>query len=308
MKYIQKYQRVNEKISWNKFLLSLLVGYIGFSQGYKYYKDYKYNKEIHYLYNVINSNTNYPIGKEKEIIEDTREKVINQVKQSKLFAKFGKSYIIDSLKTATIKIADTNIDIIGEDIAASYIYLEPFTKGIKTLSKFKDIQSNKSNIILINRNFLDNNDLAELLTHEIYHYVDRLYDSTEISTKLDLSQFKDSRLKDKEFLKRKIAILKFNLPYDKLEDNETKELLSKYADGYTKKDLEYLIKPEEIFARLNALKSSMIKAGVINNFNDKLTKLNVIEFALENKLNMQDFELLMIIDLDRISELDELIS
>lgn len=309
MKYIKKYQRLDEKISWNKFLLSLLIGYIGYGNVSKYYNEYKHNKEVHYLYNVVNSNTNYPTGKEKEIIEVTREKVIDQIKQSKLFVKFGKSYIVDSIKTATIKIVDTNIDIIGEDVAAAYIYLEPFTKGLQSFDKFKDIQSTKSNIILINRSSLEYNDLASMLTHEIYHYVDRLYDSTYMSKKLDLSKFKDNKLNDKEHLMKKLALLKFHIPYNKIDNDELKDVLSKFVDLYNKEDFEYLTKSEEIFARLNTLKGNMIESGIINSYNDKLTKLNVIEFALKKKtLTMEDFDILLILDLDKISELDELIS
>ena len=42
MKYIKNYNNMNEKISWNKFLLSLLIGYIGYSNVNKYYKEYGY--------------------------------------------------------------------------------------------------------------------------------------------------------------------------------------------------------------------------------------------------------------------------
>lgn len=308
MKYIKKYQRLDEKINWNKFLLSLLIGYIGYSNVSKYYKDYKYNKEIHYLYDVINSTSNYPTGEEKKIIEDTREKIIDQVKQSKLFNKFGKPSIIDSIKTATIKIADINIDLIGDEVAASYIYLEPFTKKIQALDKFKDIKSTKSNVILVNRKFLESNELAGMLTHEIYHYIDRLYDSAYISKKLDLSRFKDDKLNDKEYLKRKLAVLKFGLPYDKIKDTELKNSFTDLVNLYNQEDFDYLTKSEEVFARLKSLKMSMVDAGILDNYNDKLTKSNIIEFALDSKLNLQDFDLLMIIDLDRISELDDLIN
>lgn len=308
MKHIKKYHKMNEKINWNKFLLSLLIGYIGYTNVNKIYKDYKQNKEVHYLYNIINSNTNYPTGKEKEIIENTREKVIDQIKQSDLFNKFGKSYIVDSIKNATIKIADIDIDLISKDVAAAYIYLEPFTKQLQSYDKFKDIKTTKSNVILINKGYLDNADLSDMLTHEIYHYVDKLYDSTYISTKLDLSKFVDERIKSNKYLKNKFAILNTGIPYDELKDDKLKDLIGEYFDTYDKEDIEYLTKPEEIYARWKTLKSKLIDSEIIEDYKSIVTTKDIINFSLKHKLGKEDLDLLLMIDLNKVEELDKLIS
>ena len=308
MKYIKNYNNMNEKISWNKFLLSLLIGYIGYSNINKIYKDYKQNKEIHYLYNIINSTTNYPTGEEKEIIENTRNEVIDQIKQSDLFNKFGKPYIIDSIKTATIKIADIDIDIISSDVAAAYIYLEPFTKQLQSHDNFKDIKTTKSNVILINKNFLDSNDLSDMLTHEIYHYVDKLYDSIYVSTKLDLSQFIDKKIQNKNYLKNKFSIINTGIPYDELKDDKLKDLIIQYFDTYDKGDIEYLTKPEEIYARWKTLKSKLIDSKIIQDYKNIITTKDIIKFSLDHKLGKEDLDLLLMIDLNKVEELDKLIN
>lgn len=79
MKYIKNYNNhynmITEKITWREILFFASLFYIG-THSYSYYQNYQNDREIKKLYYEVNSTTNYPQGKEKELIEKIKHDVI----------------------------------------------------------------------------------------------------------------------------------------------------------------------------------------------------------------------------------------
>jgi len=100
MKYLDNfnnYEKIDEKIKFKDIALSLMLLWSG--HAVDDIKLYKASKEI---YTEIKSSASDPKGKDKEMVEDIRKKVIEEIKISQLFKDSHKEYIIDSIQTATI--------------------------------------------------------------------------------------------------------------------------------------------------------------------------------------------------------------
>jgi len=80
--------KINEKINWYNFLLAFGISYATVSN----YQDYSVLKR---LYNVINSPSSIPSNKDSVIINNIKIDVLNNIRNSNLFNKFGKQFVID---------------------------------------------------------------------------------------------------------------------------------------------------------------------------------------------------------------------
>lgn len=306
LKTFEQYYMVNEKITLKNILFYLSLFYIG-HYGIDYYKGYS---GIKHFYNEVNSQINIPVGEDKIKIEEIRDNTISQIENSDLFNEYNKKMIIDSLKTIDIHfITVRKNDIIKESIAAMFIQMDSLTENLHKdyLFKYIDLESNYNNIILINSNYKDDKDLPEMLTHEIYHYVDALLD--KLSQKIDFTEFIDNNITkedNKRYLIDKTSRI-FSLNKSKINKNKDLQNIIIALTSSITKDINYLSKNEEIFARWKTFKSKLQKYGYIQHISDKINTNIIYEYMDSEYKNELDLELLLILDLNKIEKLDNLI-
>lgn len=294
-----------EKI-WKNVLIYLTL-LIFVNHIINFYEEYRVYREVKDFYEKISSIENNPIGFDKEKIEKIKIETIQNIKESEQFNKLGKDFILDSLQSAKIKILEPKGYLfLKKTTAAFFIQLGDFEESIKNDFLLKRIEpSPYKNLIIINKKYLEDDDLPEILTHEIYHYVDALFgDDKYLSDKLNLSEFIDKNIIDnKSYLKKKASII-FNIV--NTENEELKNLSNKLSLS-TIKNVEYLSNNREIFARWKTFKTKLIQKGYIENINSDVTLNIVLEYCEKSRTNIEDFNLLLVIDLDKIEELDSLL-
>ena len=163
-------------------------------------------------------------------------------------------------------------------------------------------RSSKKNMILINIKHINDDDLSEVLTHEIYHYVDVLLDN--ISDKLELSKFVDKNIiNDKNYLNYKAALL---LDADtKNLNNYISDLIADIAIN-TVDNIEYLSDDGEIFVRWKSFKSKMVKLGYLKSLSDKIDQREITKYLQNNKVSLTDLDILLVLDWNKMEELDSL--
>ena len=164
-------EKINEKIYWQEFLLALGLLYVGT----KTFKDYKHVEKI---FTVINSSSSIPSKSESLKLEQIRSEVIKNIKESDIFNRFDKPFIIDSISNIEFKVIDKDIIDRPNGVAVGvYISLSK----MKSKWKYKYLDKPKSdNFILILRSQMDSPDLSETVVHEIYHYFDNLSGNSDI--------------------------------------------------------------------------------------------------------------------------------
>lgn len=306
LKTFEQYYMINEKISLKNILFYLSLLYIG-HHGYDYYKGYSNLKKF---YNEVNSQLNIPVGEDKNKIEEIRNNTISQIENSDLFNNYNKKILIDSLKNINIHfITIREGDIIEESVAAMFIQIDSLTEDIKKsyLFKYADLESNYNNIILINNNNKDDENLPEMLTHEIYHYVDALLD--KLSSKIDFTEFIDINITkedNKRYLIDKMSRL-FSLNKEKLNKSEKVQNIILQLTNSIAQDIDYLSKNQEIFARWKTLKSKLQKYGYIEHISDKINSDIIYDYMNSDDYNYLDLEILLILDINKIDKLDNLI-
>lgn len=315
MKYIKEFNTykdldmINEKITFKDVLFYVGLSAIIFGQPvYKLYNGAKNFYEVKKIYNIVNSTENYPTGEEKIFIDSVRSDIISQVKSSNLFSKVNKGYILDSLKNVTIKIVEpTGNLVVSKNSAAVFIKLGDFEELVKGNFLFKhfDMHSSKKNVILINRNHINDKDLSEIITHEIYHYVDVLLGSNkELSTTLGLSKFVDNKIIDDENYLTYKATLMFGM--GKTLSAYMKSLI-KDLSIMTVDNISYLSKDEEIFARWKTFKGKLVKMGYVDSLETPITSLEVSKYVKDNDISLMDLDILLTLDWSKMEELDNLI-
>ena len=312
MKHIKEFESIdesleqlNEKISIKQIILSLAILY----STYNIKTSYNKYSEIKQLYTIVNSSEYNPTGEEKELVERIKSKLIKIVEQSSTFDKHNKGYILDSLRKVTIKIAKpTGESFLTKNNAAIFLKLGAFEENLKkssTLYKLIDFKSSKENVILVNKDYIHDEDIADIIAHEIFHYVDNLLsnDGKCISDKLNLSKFVDKKLHDENYAFSKLRII--------MAGNIVK-LKPEYADLIKKfskinmSHINYYSESTEIFARWKILKLTMVTTHYIKDMNDKVNYNILYKYIQSEHLTEQDRELLFTIDWHRIEEFDKL--
>jgi hypothetical protein len=288
--------KINEKISWSNLLLALGIGYLSVAK----WKDYKTIKGI---YDVVNSSSSIPNKKESEYIEKIRSEVISKVKESNLFKKFNKQYIIDSLSTIQFKVVDSTI-VFSKDAKASYVYIKPL-KG-----RYKYLLSNVpegENFIIINIKDMNNSDYSSTIVHEIYHYFDRLItnDDERYSEVVDISKYVDNNVSNERYTKKKIMLLM-------LFSNTSGEIENQIVDGIYDNYIsnkKYYNSNSELFARYKSLKHDMLNSDIIQSINQTPTIENLAEylFSINGLKRLEHLYVLLSLDITKLKELDNLL-
>ena len=313
MKYIKEfnqYEQIDEKIKFMDIVMYLSLLFAGNST-YNTFNDYK---EINKLYTIVNSASYNGTSEQKQLVDSLKKNIIEQVRISPKFNKDIKSYILDSLQNITIKFANpTGEKLFKENSAAVYMNLVEVKKALSNHLAYYPIlkinSTSKENIIIVNKKYENDEDLPNMLVHEIYHYVDALLgQKVELSRELNLSQFIDKNIdgQDKDYVIRKYSSI-YGVKFSET-NTRIKELLKELSNK-TINHIEYLKLPEEIFARWKTFKSYMVKKGDIKDMNSPVDKDLFIEYVSSIKpsnMNTEDLEFLLVIDWDKIPELDKL--
>ena len=303
---------MNEKISWKHLLIGLGI-YSATQNIISNYKNYSYLTK---MYNTLNS----PLKKgDKEIIEETRSKLIENVRNSNLFKRFNRESIIDSLKSITIRIVDTlqiggTIGLPNGEYSGVCINIDK-SNFTNKLMKPPDGE----NFILIERYTLNDkyNHFDDVLCHELYHYIDRLYNGKNeyYSKSINLEQFFDKKINDIKYAKSKIRYLLFLIGKD--EKYNAKDLVDTDVDVEYNRLIdmkEYFQGHSEIFTRFNTTKERMIKFGIIKSMNDRINDTIVSKYMVKmlQKKDIQGFyeatELFFYLDLGKIEDLDKILT
>lgn len=300
MKHLNDFESIDEKLKWKHLLLAL-----GISISANYYvKDFKSYNKLKHIYSLINSPKSNPTKEESKHLEEVRQRMIQNVKKSKMFDKFNKPWLLDSLKNIHFKVIDSINFSSSEDknltTEGCYFYLKPL-KGV--ISKLAG-EPSEDNMLILRRGILKNEMLDEIIIHELYHYVDRLtkYNYDISDSFLDKKSFVDTTYG----LNKMINIITANnYNWDNFPKPDLKkDLLSMYNDY--KRNKMYYTSSGEIFARWHAFKSDLLKAGYIDSIDDMPTKKDIYKFMwLEKRLDVQYITLLLALDWDKFNEIDK---
>lgn len=299
MKRLKRFDEINEKISWHS-LLTLLFGTTSlFLAGIYTAKEYQ---ELKNIYAVVNSEKSSPNREEDRIIEQIRANILRNIKKSNLFNKFDKEFIIDSIATVKFKIVDT---IPGENtssVLGAYIHLKA---GKNKLGMFLDAPA-EDNIIIITRDAIRSSGISRTITHEIYHYFDKLLadDNSEYSSKQKISRFIDTKILDEEYAFNKASFVIGVKVHSDLA-SVIKQLVKSLVT-----DRRYYQSNSELFARFKAFKHDLLESGLIEDINQKISKEFFEQFKGDNEVLrsvvLDNIQFLMFVDLDKLEELDSL--
>lgn len=289
---------VNEKISWKQLLIALVVCKLTTST-IKTYKDYSYYNN---LLTIINSDKSIPNSKELAKVNAVRLEVIENIKNSNKFDKFNKSFIIDSIRNIKFKFVDT-IDFASDGTVGCYINLEPISKKY-----YKNLLPNISdnNFIIIDRRLIDKPYIAEIISHEIYHYFDKLSGNedkyySEINKVDDIIDKK--AINDEKYSCNKMSLIMTGYKYDLLSPELKTDILSMIKT--LNKDKDYYSSNKELFARWKSFKGKLLKDKLINNINDIVTLSDIIKaFQRSDYIEDQFLSMIFFIDLKRVENIN----
>lgn len=290
-------QHINEKISWKNILLAFGITAVGVIN----YREYNILKKI---YKAVNSEQSIPSKSDSVIIEKIRSEAIEKIQKSNLFNKFNKKFIIDSISVIDIRVVDS-IDFTRES-SGCYINI----KKVKELKKniLLDVPS-KDNFIIIERSALNSKIAAETISHEIYHYFDKLLGSNDVkySNNINLDKFTDKKVSDYKYSIGKIEAF-IGSPPDSSNINRYKLLLDEIYKQI-KSDKEYYTNPNEMFSRYKTLKDDMIRLGIIKDINSKVTIEEIAtlfdKYSVSDRLNVLPY--IFYLDLSKLEELDKVL-
>jgi len=290
-------EKINEKIYWQEFLLALGLLYVGT----KTFKDYKHVEKI---FTVINSSSSIPSKSESLKLEQIRSEVIKNIKESDIFNRFDKPFIIDSISNIEFKVIDKDIIDRPNGVAVGvYISLSK----MKSKWKYKYLDKPKSdNFILILRSQMDSPDLSETVVHEIYHYFDNLSGNSDIEYSKNKTIVDEKSLNDIEYVYDKITSLMSRTGIKYLELPTDLKYKVKSLCQCLLSEKEYLGSNSEIFARWWAFKSILLRDGIIDNINKKMTGDEITKIVQNNRKykNEHFLSMLVFLDLDKVQDIE----
>lgn len=255
---------IDEKVSWKELVIGLGI-YLGANYVIKDYKNFNF---INNLYDIANSEI-----KDDSLSLEVKKRIINDVKESAIFVKYGREYILDSLQKTKIIITDKNI---FDESNGFYIHLPNMLEHFKVVN-FLTLHKkpNVDNIIFIHKKTLDQQNFDEILIHELYHYVDKL-----------LENRKDHFFTDYTYLTKELLEAKLEKIIDKeyLEVFEEHGIRDEIINGILN-DKDYLTSNKEIFARVNTLRSNLKRDGFITDINQEINEKMVKNYITHNLIS-----------------------
>jgi hypothetical protein len=303
-------KNLNEKTNWKNILLALGLTFAASRETSKFLNF----KEV---INTVTSTNSKPNNTESKLIEEIRQDVISEIKDSKIFKKTDKYFIIDSLKKVEFYLVDSIIPF-KKQAEACFISISELKKKYKFL--ISKIPHN-DNFIILNRKSLENESYRNTIVHEINHYFDKLLgDEINYSVENKISSFTDSNLENDVYMRFKISTFLLLEDFDdQKKKNFSREESASIArmketilQGILKdyrENLSYYKSSQEIFARFRALKDDMVQSKVIPNVDTPLTIENLATYlgksSTEKKL--ENLYLILTIDLTKLDELNKLL-
>lgn len=285
--FAHNYERIDEKVKWTNYLLAIGLSFIIMNN----VKDFN---DIRSVYNTINNEKSIPNEKDQAIIDSIRQDVIEIVTLSNKFKKFGKQSIIDSLRT--IKILTP-----PDEMAKSrgvFINLgnnkNPFVKMLL------DEPSGGDNFIMIDRSILHNPDSANVVSHELYHYLNKLYVDNDIKITQPIL---DKKIKDESYGCGKLAAL-LGKDYKKLDEEKKGLVYDMYSEIMAEK--RYYMSDVEMFARWLTFKQGLLNYGIIKDINQKVKLIDVVrDLTIKDNYNIED-DLIVVfcLDLKKMGEIE----
>lgn len=318
MNHISKYRDfeiIDEKINWKRFLISFGIAY-GLITGYKDIRDLRDARKI---YSDITNPSSIPTPSERSTIDSIKNDLIAKVESSDLFNRFGKKYIIDSLKNTQFRVVDDIPIKFNGVILGMYIDI----KKIKDEKKYKFLEIPKGdNFILIRRDKMNEPDFPETIIHELYHYLDRLYSKDTnrrgidlMSSNMDINSILDQRLFDKQYACNKLSILLSGEKYRTLPPNMKGNVDDLY--DILMDNRGYYASNGEVFARWQTFKHRLVNNDIIKTTSQTITKQDVMKLFKSEEPNMvrlshksnkkwsyDDLIISFFIDLDQIDKID----
>ncbi len=286
-------EKINEKVSLKSIIIGLSF-FIGTKFVLKTYDNYKFVKE---LYDVINNDVMN--SSEALLVDKVKNDLIENVKKSDLFNKYGKEYILDSLKSSTIKISKSELLLSKSN--GFFFHLPVIKEHFKLVNILTSYKKPKSeNVIVIEKRLLEDYDYFEsVLVHELYHYIDHLYKESggKYSNMFFYEKFLDTKITDgsldKAYLNNKMLKIfgkdALNIFIKTTLDNEFFDIL--------KNDIDYYKSDKELYARINTLIFNMKKY----NTNNIYEYFNIL--MEEENYYSSDIILILILDLEKVDEL-----
>lgn len=251
------------------------------------------------FYSQINSPNNKKIN--DTTLYKVKYDIKKNVKESNLYKKSNKKYIIDSLQNIPIIIIKSHDIILKKNTAAAFFNTKEITKELIKIKTLKNLKIKHNYLILVNENTLNNNHLNEILMHEYYHYLDELLNN--ISDTIKNYHILDDNLSNNIHTINKVIFL-FNLKDDKVSKKLEKHMLLLSDDIF--ENITYLSRSEEIFARWKTFKTKLVLLNYIDNINSEVNSTIIKEYIQKNEPNLFDLELLMVLNLDKIEILDKI--
>lgn len=271
-------EQLNEKLNWKHALIAtaILINIPWINNVNKVRK----------IYNLVNSESSIPTQSESIIIDSIRYKLIDIIEQSDDFNKYGKDYILDSLRTINFRVVDEIR--IGKDLAAG-MYLKLHDVKEYTNNRFITRQllspPNFDNCILILKSRLNDPDIAETIVHEMYHYFDRLLGENdgEFSDNINFDDIKDDKISNKDYALNKLSLIFFGKKYNEVE--YPKSLVVDETYDFIKSEEDYYYSNHEMYVRWKTLKFRLLQRGIITDINQEVKYLDIL-----NMLHSSDSE------------------
>ena len=267
-------------------------------------------KEFH---NIIKSNESNAIFEDSILVENIRSNVIRNIEESYIFNNINRDFILDSLKNIKIKFIDTHNYTLTDSTTASFFRMRLIEELINDTYHFRKLTpSNYDNIIIVDIKYLNDKELRDrylydIITHELYHYVDLLYGDNNLyyhSKDLELSEFVDREIFDnREYVNLKILKICGYIPYMVSEVND----ISIFPTFRISGNFEYLSQNIELFARWMTFKSKLVKQKYIDNINSDIDVYIILDYTRDIEVDIFDMELLLTLDLDKIEELNNIL-
>lgn len=307
---MEKYStfQVNEKISWKNLLIALSLCYLGD-------KEIKNLKVAKAMYNDI-SNADTPTKRDNEIIEQIRKDVIDIVQSDNTFIKFNRPYIIDSLKTIQFKIIDEIDD--GESTgrsAACYLNLDNIKSNWRYKHIFKYNNINRDNFIIIGRQYINEKGLPNYITHEMYHFLDRMLGDNGMSLSAIENPTENivdkNVLTNKKWALKKLSLISSGQKYSELPDDLKRQVEEDY--NYIMSNKNYYTSNSELFARWKAYKTFLLNRGFISNINQKMTTEELVKSLdiynknrkeVDGNILLANIDLLFFIDFQKVQDIN----
>lgn len=307
MKYIKKYEIINEELNlnkWRNYIIGLSIG-----AGMLIYNGIKINAKLaksdklyHNMINVINDINSVPTDKQKVYLDSIKNSIIQTTLDSDKLTKKQKDTVIKELKDIKI-------------VMSSYKEINSFRKdgdmtAMASYLRYTDVDGSRKKVILVAEDILKKNAIS--LSHEMFHLIDDILGKeTYYSKVIEITKLLDKdiimktplglkKVKNKvEFfitqtlknpknvkIKKTKEEHKKSKPLTKEEYEKLRNQIVKTLTNEVYSNQEYMTSPAELYARYTGLKHFLLKNKIIKDINQPITKKMIVDLFSEDLLSL----------------------